>query len=346
MKAMVLTGLNQLEMKEIPDPVLTSDNDVIIRMGAVGVCGSDIHYYTEGSIGKQVVNYPFRVGHEGSGTIEKIGRNVNHVKPGDRVAIDPAISCWQCDQCLGGRPHTCRNLSFLGCPGQAEGCLSEYIVMPGRCVYPVSEKINLGIAALSEPLSIGLYAAEVSIPMEGAKAGILGAGPIGISVLLPLLAMGAKGIYVTDKINERVEKAIQFGASWGGNPEEEDIVKEILRKEPEMLDVVFECCGDQKAMDQAVELLKPGGKLMIIGIPPFERWSFPVDELRHKEITVQNVRRQVNRVGKTLEMITEGILKPETMITHTFSFRDTKEAFDLVSSYGDGVLKAMIYFDE
>lgn len=343
---MVLTGLNRLEMKEIPDLVITSDDDVIIRMGAVGVCGSDIHYYTEGNIGNQVVKYPFRVGHEGSGTVAEVGRNVKSVKPGDRVAIDPAISCWKCDQCLGGRPHTCRNLAFLGCPGQAEGCLSEYINMPEECLHPVSENISLGVAALSEPLSIGLYASEISIPMKGVKAGILGAGPIGISVLLPLLTMGAGKIYMTDRINDRVKKAIQFGATWGGNPDEEDVVSEILRNEPEMLDVVFECCGDQEAMDQAVELLKPGGKLMVIGIPPFDRWSFPVDVLRHKEITIQNVRRQVNRVGKTLEMISEGKLKPETMITHRFSFRDTKEAFDLVSSYGDGVLKAMIHFDE
>ena len=143
MKAMVLTELNQLEMREIPGPVIASENDVIIRMGAVGVCGSDIHYYKEGNIGNQVVRYPFRVGHEGSGTVEEVGNDVKSLKPGERVAIDPAISCWQCDQCLGGRPHTCRNLAFLGCPGQAEGCLSDYIIMPEVCLHPISEKISL-----------------------------------------------------------------------------------------------------------------------------------------------------------------------------------------------------------
>ena len=342
---MVLTGLNQLEMKEVPDPHLISETDVIIRMGAVGVCGSDIHYYKEGSIGKQVVNYPFRVGHEGSGTVTEVGKGVTRVTTGERVAIDPAISCWSCDQCLSGRPHTCRNLAFLGCPGQAEGCLSEYIVMPESCLYPVSDNMSFGLAALTEPLSIGLYAAEISIPLKGAKIGILGFGPIGLSVLLPAVAMGASDIYVTDKIDARVKKAISFGASWSGSPVNTDVVSEIIDREPDMLDVVFECCGDQEAMDQAVELLKPGGKLMIIGIPPFDTWKFPVDILRHKELSIQNVRRQVNRVDKIIQMISDGIIDPEPMITHEFPFKETKKAFEMVSAYSDGVLKAMINFE-
>jgi L-iditol 2-dehydrogenase len=345
MKAMVLTGLNQMEMRKIPEPQLSSGHDVMIRMGAVGVCGSDIHYYTEGKIGKKVVHYPFGVGHEGAGTVVDVGKEVKRVKPGDRVAIDPAISCGTCDQCLVGRPHTCRNLAFLGCPGQAEGCLCEFIVIPESCLYPIPESMNLGLAALSEPLSIGLYAAEMSIPLKGAKVGILGAGPIGISVLLPALTMGAGDVYVTDKIDDRVNLAMQFGASWSGNPLKTDVVSEILDREPAMLDVVFESCGQQEAMDQAVELLKPGGKLMIIGIPSFDTWKFPVDLLRHKELSIQNVRRQVHRVEKTLAMISEGVIHPEAMITHEFPFPETKNAFDLVSSYADGVLKAMIYFD-
>ena len=139
-------------------------------------------------------------------------------------------------------------------------------------------------------------------------------------------------------------QSISFGATWSGNPDNSDVVSEIINREPALLDVVFECCGDQKAMDQAVELLKPGGKLMIIGIPSFDNWKFPVDILRHKELTIQNVRRQVNRVEKTIKMISEGIINPEPMITHTFPFEDTKMAFDMVSSYSDGVLKAMIDF--
>jgi len=181
--------------------------------------------------------------------------------------------------------------------------------------------------------------------MEGAKVGILGFGPIGMSVLLPALAMGAKEVYVSDKIDERLMIAQRSGASLTANPDREDVVGKITEKVPELLDVVFECCGQQDAIDNAVNLLKPGGKLMIIGIPEFERWSFPVDLSRRKELCIQNVRRQNEAVQPALDMMATGEISVEAMATHRFSFENTKEAFDLVAAYGDGVMKAMIDFD-
>jgi len=334
-----------MEMREIPDPMIVNDTDVLIRMKTIGVCGSDVHYYTTGKIGSQVVQYPFPVGHEGAGEVVKVGSAVTMVKPGDRIAIEPAMPCGECDQCLAGRPHTCRKLRFLGCPGQADGCLSEYIVMPETSCIPIPDNLTYDEAAISEPLSIGVYAVQESIPMKGAKVGILGFGPIGMSVLLPALAEGAGEIYVTDKINDRLELAKKAGASWTGNPDEEDVVKKVKDRESLLLDVVFECCGQQEAVDQAIEMLKPGGKLMIIGIPEFDRWSFSVDEMRHKEITVRNVRRQNNCVEKSLDMMENGDVDVSLMPTHRYKFEDTKQAFDLVTEYKDGVMKAMIDFE-
>src|SRR4030065_2680169 len=126
MKSIMLTGIRQMEMKTVADPVIVNDTDVLIRMERVGVCGSDVHYYTTGRIGSQVVKYPFMVGHEGAGIVKETGERVTRVKPGDRIAIEPAMPCWACDQCLSGRHHTCRKLLFLGWPGQAEGCLTEF----------------------------------------------------------------------------------------------------------------------------------------------------------------------------------------------------------------------------
>ncbi|MFO7934823.1 MAG: alcohol dehydrogenase catalytic domain-containing protein [Bacteroidales bacterium] len=345
MKSMKLTGIRQMEMTEVPDPVILNDDQVLIRMQSVGVCGSDIHYYVSGKIGSQVVKYPFAVGHEGSGKVEAVGKNVSRVGPGDRVAIDPAMPCWECDQCRAGRPHTCRHLRFLGCPGQAEGCLSEYIVMPETSCYPIPESLSYDRAAISEPLSIGLYAVRQSIPMKGAHVGILGFGPIGMSVLLPALDLGARSVAVTDKIDKRLQMAERSGAGLTANPDREDVVKAICGEEPGSLDVVFECCGQQDAIENAVDLLKPGGKLMIIGIPEFDSWSFPVDSTRHKELTIQNVRRQNGEVIPALEMMDRGEVNVDPMVTHRFRFRDTKEAFDLVAGYRDGVMKAMIDFD-
>lgn len=341
----MLTGIREMEMKEVPTPSILNDHDVLIRMKTLGVCGSDIHYYISGKIGSQVVQYPFTVGHEGAGQVESVGKGVTMVEPGDRIAIEPAMPCWECDQCIAGRPHTCRSLKFLGCPGQAEGSLSEYIVMPETSCFKIPDTMSYDQAAISEPLAIGVYAVKQSIPMKGAKVGILGFGPIGMSVLLPALAMGAKEIHVSDKIDERLKIASACGATSTANPDKEDVVQKITGKVPELLDVVFECCGQQEAIDNAVDLLKPGGKLMVIGIPEFERWSIPVDKSRHKEICIQNVRRQNEAVQPALDMMARGEIAVEAMATHRFSFKDAKEAFDLVAGYQEGVMKAMIDFD-
>lgn len=334
-----------MKMHETPDPIICNPDEVLIKMRTLGVCGSDVHYYKHGKIGSQVVQFPFTLGHEGSGVVVSVGKAVSRVKPGQNIAIEPAMPCGKCDQCISGRFHTCRKLSFLGCPGQANGCLSEYIVMPENNCIPVPDKLSFDQATISEPLAIGVYAVKQSIPMRGAKIGIFGFGPIGMSVLLPALAKGAKKAFVSDKINERLEIAEKCGASWTGNPDLTDISASVKVQEPLLLDVVFECCGKQEAVDQAVEILKPGGKLMIIGIPEFERWTFNVDKLRHKEITITNVRRQVGCVESALKMMENGQVDVSLMPTHRFSFRDTQKAFELVAEYQDGVMKAMIDFE-
>ena len=344
MKAMMLTGIRQMEMKDIPEPMIARDKDVKIKMKTIGVCGSDVHYYVSGKIGSQVVQYPFPVGHEGSGEVVEVGPAVTKVKPGDRIAIEPAMPCWECDQCIAGRHHTCRKLTFLGCPGQADGCLSEYIVMPEESCFPIAESMTYDEAAISEPLAIGVYAVKKSIPIKNAKVGILGFGPIGMSVLLPTVAQKAEKVYVTDKIDARLALAKEAGAYMTSNIDNEDPVKKFAKDAPELLDVVFECCGQQEAVDNAIDMLKPGGKLMIIGIPEFNRWSFSVDKMRHKEICVQNVRRQVDCVQPSLDMMADKTIEVDKMVTHRFDFNNTKEAFDLVTEYKDGVMKAMIDF--
>ena len=347
MKAMKLTAQRQMQMQEVPCPSLSRDTDVLIKMARVGVCGSDVHYFAEGGIGSQRVEYPWTVGHEGAGTVVEVGAAVTRVKPGDRIALDPAQPCGVCDQCLGGRPHTCRHLNFLGCPGQVEGCLAEYLILPERSSYPLPDTMSFEEAAIVEPLSIGLYAISLSVPMKGAKIGILGAGPIGLSVLLPAKFQGAERVYMTDKIEARLTLAGKAGADWVGNPETDDVVADIARREPELLDVVFECSGEQEAMDQGVQLLKPGGKLMLIGIPgAANRVSFDINQLRRKEICIQNVRRQNDFVQKAIDMIARKEIDVNIMVTHRFAFDRTQEAFEMVTNYQDGVVKAMVAFGE
>jgi L-iditol 2-dehydrogenase len=344
MKAMVLTDLLKIEIVEKPVPEIINPDDVLVRMKSVGICGSDIHYYKDGRIGSQIVKYPFTLGHEGAGIVEEAGKAVKNVKPGDRIAIDPSMPCFSCDQCREGRFHTCRNIRFLGCPDQAEGCMSEYVVIPSASCFLLEKNVSLDEAALSEPLSIGLYATRLSVPLKNARIAILGSGPIGISVMLSAVHYGAGKVYMTDLIDERLSLASAMGAHWTGNPEKNDIVSEILDKEALQLDAVFECCGKQDAMNQAIRLLKPGGKLVIVGVPAFDNWIIGTDEMRKKELSIQNVRRQNNSLETTLGLISDGSIKLDKMQTHSFRLDQISEAFDLVAGYKDGVMKAMINF--
>jgi L-iditol 2-dehydrogenase len=226
-----------------------------------------------------------------------------------------------------------------------EGCLGELLVMHEECCFPVARSTSFELAALAEPLSIGIYSVKQSIPMQGAKVAILGVGPIGLSTLLPAIRQGAESVYITDKLDYRVEVAKQAGAAWGGNPDSQDIVAAIKEMTPEGVDCVFECCGQQEALDQAMNILRPGGKLMITGIPRVERLSFRAEDMRRREITIYNVRRQVHCVQDAIDMVENPDMDMEFMITHRFGLEETKKAFDLVENYDDGVIKAMINFE-
>jgi L-iditol 2-dehydrogenase len=341
MKAVLLTSLRHMEFTDLPDPQIESDYDVLLKIEAVGVCGSDVHYYETGRIGSQIIEYPFIIGHECSATVRAVGSSVARVKVGDPVVIDPAIPCHQCDQCRKGRENTCDNVKFLGSPGLL-GCLCEYMVMPEECCYPTGGAITLEQAALCEPFSIGTYTVERSDLAEGAKIAILGTGPIGLSVLLATQVKKAGKIYVTDKIEARLQAARGAGADWAANPNKTDIVNDILAAEPLGLDVVFECCGQQEALDQSFDLLGAGGLLVMVGTARQDTVSFSVDKFRRKELSIKYIRRQNHCVQAAMDLIGSGQADPDFMITHRFALEQTVEAFDLVAEYGDGVIKAMI----
>jgi L-iditol 2-dehydrogenase len=342
MKAHVLTGIRQIEMREVPTPKIVRDTDVLLKIEAVGVCGSDIHYYETGRIGSQVVQYPFVVGHECAGRVVEVGAGVKNLRAGQLVAVEPAVSCHQCDQCRSGREHTCRKLVFLGCPGQIAGCLCEYLVMPAECCFPIDGKLTATQGVLCEPFAIGVYAVKQSQIQPGANIAVLGAGPIGLSVMAAAKASGASKVYMTEIIEERIRLAQNNGADWVGNPHKENIVAAISKAEPGGMDVVYECAGQPETLDQGVELLKPGGKMMIVGIPREDRISFNPDLMRRKEISLINVRRQNHCTQKAIDLQASGKVNLDFMVTHRFDFTETQKAFDLVAAYKDGAVKVIV----
>ena len=343
MKAAFLTGIRQMEIRETPAPEIRDPHGVLLRVGVVGVCGSDVHYYTTGRIGSLVVNYPEWTGHECAGSVVAVGDQVSNLKVGQRVAVDPLISCGHCDQCRSGREHTCRNQNFLACPGQGPGALAEYLVMPERSCHPIPDGMSMVQAAVIEPLSIGLYAQRLAAMQPGAKIAVLGSGPIGLCTLLASRAACDCTVYATDLLDERLAMARRCGATWTGNPKQTDVVEAIRELEPLGVDFVFECAGQQETLDQAIELLKPGGTVLLIGIPEVDRVSFSIHTMRRQEIRLQNVRRQNQCMAPAIELVSKGVINIDPLVTHHFPLAETKQAFDLVADYRDGVIKAVVH---
>jgi L-iditol 2-dehydrogenase len=362
MKIARFTGRRTIEVADLPAPTLDSPGNVLLRVERVGVCGSDVHYYLDGRIGDKVLDYPATLGHECAGTVAETGGAVAGLRPGDRVAVDPAIAC---DQCLAGRPNTCCNLQFLGSPGEASGAAAEYLVLPAGNCFAIPAGITLDEAVLVEPLSVGLHAVRlaglaardctVRETHRSRHAGewcvsraprtsiaVFGVGPIGLGVLLCAKAVAACTALATDLIDRRLAVARRCGADWTGDARASGIAEAMSRHAPGGVDVAFECSGDPACLDQAVAALKPGGTLVLAGIPSSDRVSFDIHAMRRKELRLVNVRRQCDCVGPVIEMIGTGRIDARPLLTHRFPLARIAEAFELVAGYGDGVVKAVI----
>ena len=343
MKKVILSELRKFEIIDTEKPTISSEDDVLIKIASVGICGSDVHYFKSGRIGDQIIEFPFTLGHECSGVVEKIGHKVTRVAMGDHIAIDPAVFCGKCDQCRCGRFHTCRNLKFLGNPLELEGALQEYIILPEKCCFKLPDGVSLVEGVAIEPLTIAMHAVRFNKGKE--NIAILGFGPIGLCSFFALTAQNPDvNIFVTDKIEDRVSLSLKKGAKWAGNPLRGDVVKDILAIHPEGLDTVFECCGQQEAINQAISLLKPGGQLIVIGIPEEDFIKFDAHNMRRKEISVQNVRRQNEKVEETLKLVANGQINLDGFITHKYNINNIQEGFELVENYSDGVMKAIVEF--
>ncbi len=342
MKAAFITGVRAIDIREVQAPRIVRDDDVLVRSRAVGVCGSDLHYYLSDRVGGDRVSYPFIPGHECAGIVEETGRGVTRVKPGDAVVIEPAVSCGTCDQCRTGRPHTCRKLLFLGHSGELTGGMAELVLAPERNCVPLPAKMTVMQGALAEPLSIALYAAGMPGSVRAKTAAILGAGPIGLCLAMALKAEGLGTLFITEKVEAREKAAITAGADWTGNPDREDIVAAILAHDSLGLDIVFECCGEQSALDQGTALLKPGGTLVVVGIPLEPRVSFDSSKVRRREIRVQNVRRQNKCLERAVGMIHTGRVKVDFLATHFFKLDEARQAYETAAGRRDGVIKAIV----
>lgn len=341
MKSLYLTGIQRFEFADAPRPDAPG-GWARVRMRFVGICGSDIHYYEAGRIGDQVVRYPFVLGHEGSGQVlDATGRH----EAGLPVYVEPAMPCHNCDQCLEGRENTCRSLKFLGNPLESPGCMSEEVALPAECLVPIPAWMGLDEAVLLEPLSIGVYAVMRSRSPRGARAAVVGAGPIGMSVLLALSELEPRWITVSEPVEARRRAAQALGAGQAFVPGPDGAAAEVFEASGGGVDVAFECCGTQEAVDDAMRMVRPGGTVVLIGISERpDRMTYDSHLWRRRELTVMSIRRQNRCVERAISLLGKRRDAARLLVTHRFRPEQAGEGFELVRNRADGVIKALLSF--
>jgi len=343
MKALLLTDVRRLECRDIPRPE-RPERWIRVRVKRVGICGSDIHYFVEGRIGDQVVAFPHQLGHEGSGVVMD---GAGGFEPGTPVYLEPAVVCRECDQCRAGRENTCRRIQFFGNPNEFPGCMREEVVVPPENVVPLPPAIPVEEGFLLEPLCIGMYSAVRSGIREGASVAVVGCGPIGLSVLVALGEFAPKRVYATDPVEARRRAAEALGAHvvLDPSPVERGAAAVVLEESGGGVDAAYECAGTQESIDDAIRMLKPGGTLMLVGIPEgAERVSFDHSHMRRNEITILNVRRQNRMTPRTMPLLERRRDVAGVFVTHRFRPEQANEAFALVHERRDGVIKAVLDF--
>lgn len=343
MRQAYLTALGRFEVRDAPEPGEIKADEAVVRLKAIGVCGSDLHYFTEGRIGTEVVEYPFTIGHECAGIVERVGEAVSRVAVGDRVTVDPAMPCGACEWCRKGRENICPEMQFLGCPGEVEGAYKELLVMPERCLFRLPEALTFDDGVVLEPAAICAYAVAQSGLAPEETMAVLGCGPMGLLTLAFAKASGRRRAFASELVPERVEAARRFGADVALNRNETDVVQAVLEAtDGRGVDVVYECAGEQDTLDQATQIVTPGGRISIVGIPTTLRMELAADLMRRKELLIINVRRQNKMVERTIELAASGAVAVAELVTHHFPLERVGEAFELVAAYRDGVLKAII----
>lgn len=342
MRSAELDAIGQIVLVEKPVPQ-PGPGEVLVRLRAVGICGSDVHYYVDGRIGDAVVQYPFVLGHEPAGEVALPGAGVTGLAPGTRVALEPARSCGVCDICRSGHPNCCPDVRFLGTPPIA-GVFEEYHVFAAHQCVPIPDNITLEAAATLEPMAVGVHAVNLAQLQMGARVAIMGCGPIGIVTAMAARHAGAAFIAMTDPIPERRAFAGEIGADLVLDPRETDVPAAIKRAAG-AIDVTFEAVGVQEAIDDATLTVRPTGTTVIIGIPAVDRIALWIHQIRRKEVKLIMARRSNFTLETSIRLMSAGILQPERIITHRFPLERLAEGMEMVHSYRDGVLKAMVIFD-
>jgi L-iditol 2-dehydrogenase len=317
-KSVRLHGTGDLQIHDEPVPI-PGAHEKLIRIKSVGICGSDLHWFGEGSIGDAQLEHPLVLGHEFAGVTQE----------GQRLAIDPAIACGQCEFCARGDPNLCVNLIFAG-HGKTDGALREWITWSENSLFPVPDSLSDDDAAMLEPLGVAIHTVDLGKLNVGMTVGVFGCGPIGLLIIQMAKLSGAATIIATDKLAHRVEAAKRFGATHAFFVGEDSPLSDIeAATNGRGVDVAFEAAGAQGAVDDAFAAVTPGGKVVLAGIPGDDKTSFAASVARRKGLTIKLVRRMKHTYPRAIELVSKGLVDVHSLVTHRFPLEDARAAFDV-----------------
>jgi L-iditol 2-dehydrogenase len=347
MLAARLHGPADIRVEEIPAPGSPPPGHALIRVKAVGICGSDLHTYRHARIGDTELAGPLILGHEFAGVVEQVGADcmdgeLRPLAPGTRVAVDPAQPCGQCELCEKGHPNLCLNLHFCGLAPD-NGALCQWIHMPARTCFALPDSLDDATGVLLEPLGVAVHAVDLAKIRVGDRVAILGAGPIGLCILQLAQLAGADAVYVADRFAWRLELAERFGATAVWRCDEVDPVAEVRQATSGRgVDVAIEAAWCDESVDQAAEMLVHGGRLVVAGIPEDDRLSIKHSTARRKGLSIVMVRRMKHTYPRTIRMAQHGAVNLAPLVSHHFPLERVAEAFAMNADYRDRVVKAIV----
>ncbi|MBN6204719.1 NAD(P)-dependent alcohol dehydrogenase [Staphylococcus saprophyticus] len=331
-----------IEMKEVKVPKIGA-TDVLVKVMAVGVCGSDVHYYEHGRVGEFVVEKPLILGHECSGVVTDVGSNVTRFKVGDRVAIEPGVPCGECEYCKSGKYNLCPDVEFLATP-PVDGAFSQFISHPEGFLFHIPEALSYEEATLNEPFSVGVQACKRANVQPGSTVVIMGMGPVGLMAVVAAKAFGATKIIVSDLEKIRLDEALKLGATHAINIKEEDVatrINEITKGKG--VNYAFETAGNPIALQNALVALNNGGTLAIVGLPQQENIELNIPFIANHEINIVGIFRYANTYDIGLEMLASTSADLNTMFTDAYDLNEAKEAMEQARTNKSGSLKVMVY---
>ena len=345
MKVAVMEGIGKMgyTQRPIPNP---KDDEVLVKLEYVGICGSDMHYYETGAIGDYVVEPPFVLGHEPGGTVVEVGRNVKHLKVGDRVALEPGKTCGHCEFCREGKYNLCPDVVFFATP-PVDGVFQEYVAHEADLCFKLPDNVSTLEGALIEPLAVGFHAANQGGAHAGQTAVVMGEGCIGLVSMMALKAEGVSRVYVVDVMQKRLDKALELGADGIINGKDENAVEAVCALTGGRgCDLVIETAGTEITTRQAVHMTKKGATIVLVGYSKTGEMTLPMSLALDKELTFKTVFRYRHIYPMAIDAVAAGRVNLKGIVTDIFDFDDIQNAMDKSVADKANIVKAVVKIAE